>query len=438
MTTCDINYLKSKEWQHYLIVLLNQARKADKRLEEENEGRRPREPWSRDYSRILYSTSFRRLQGKMQLFGVDPEHFFRNRLTHSLEVSEIARSIAIRTCQYQRDELQVVQAAALAHDIGNPPFGHCGEAVLNEISKDFGGFEGNAQTLRILMQLEKKNPESMGLNLTLRSLLAVTKYFVKREPGPKKKFIYDHNYEKLDGEIDKHQITPRTIDVQVIDLADEIAYAAHDLEDALSMRLFSIDEFLFEFKCWLKNEKRDDFTYDKLCHIVSVAREFAEQGKNFNSSEEYHFLLRKELTGLLVGSLIADIDLVEPTQDDKCRNGSKQELELGFHELGELAKGLKKVTFGCINRTNKVQLYEKRAELIIRDLFEILTNDKFNKDCALLPPEYRPQQRDGYCDPRRLVIDYIAGMMDTFAIALHKKFMGEKPLFTTDSAGLWK
>lgn len=156
MTSRDINYLESEESQRYLSELLEQARKAGKRLEEEDEGRRPREPWYRDYSRILYSTSFRRLQGKMQLFGVDPEHFFRNRLTHSLEVSEIARAIAIRTCQYQRDELQVVQAASLAHDLGNPPFGHSGEAVLNEISKDFGGFEGNAQTLRILIQLEKR------------------------------------------------------------------------------------------------------------------------------------------------------------------------------------------------------------------------------------------------------------------------------------------
>ncbi len=429
MTTCDINYLKSEESQHHLSELLNQARKAGKRLEEEDEGRRPREAWPRDYSRILYSTSFRRLQGKMQLFGVDPEHFFRNRLTHSLEVSQIARTIAMRTGLYETDELLVVQAASLAHDIGNPPFGHCGEAELNKISQDFGGFEGNAQTLRILMQLEKKNPKSMGLNLTLRTLLAVTKYFVKREPGPKKKFIYDDNYKTLADEIDKFQINPRTIDVQVIDLADEIAYAAHDLEDALSMRLFSIDEFLFEFKCHLTNEKQNEFAYDKLCHMVLLAREFAEQGENFNSSEEYHFLLRKELTGLLVGSLIADIDLIKPSQADKCRTGSKQVLELGFHELGELAKGLKKVTFDCINRTNKVQLYERRAEQIICDLFEILTNEKFNKHFKLLPPEYRPRQHDGYRDPHRLVVDYIAGMMDTFATAVHKKFLGEKPLF---------
>ena len=138
----------------------------------------------------------------------------------------------------------------------------------------------------------------MGLNLTLRTLLAVTKYFVKREPGPKKKFIYDDNYKTLADEIEKFQINPETIDVQVIDLADEIAYAAHDLEDALSMRLFSIDEFLFEFKCWLKKEKKDDFrAYNKLCNMVTFAREFAEQGENFNSSEDTRLLVKERTNG---------------------------------------------------------------------------------------------------------------------------------------------
>ena len=130
--------------------------------------------------------------------------------------------------------------------------------------------------------------------------------------------------------------------------------------------------------------------------------------------------------------------MIAPSKDHKCRNGSNHDRELGFRELGELATGLKKVTFKCINRTNQVQLYERRAELIIRDLYEILTNDKFNKDFVLLPPEYRPRQRDGYSDSRRLVVDYIAGMMDTFATATHEKFVGEKPLFKTDSASQWK
>lgn len=438
MASRNINHLARRESKNHIRDLLEQARKAHTRLQEENETRRRRNDWDRDLSRILYSTSFRRLQGKMQLLGIDPEHFFRNRLTHSLEVSQIARNIAMRTGLYKPDELQVVQAASLAHDIGNPPFGHCGEAVLNRINKEYGGFEGNAQALRILMQLEKKNPKSMGLNLTLRSLLAVTKYFVKRGQGSKKKFIYDDNYDKLGSEINRIHIRARTIDAQIMDVADQIAYAAHDLEDALSMKLFSVDEFLFEFKCWLNKEDKPNFAYLRFCEMVKSARKFAEDSENFHSPEKYDFLLRKELTGILVHSLVCDIDVIELGEAERCITGSEHKRELGFLNLGELARGLKKVTFNCINRTYDVQLYERRAEQIIEDLFHILSDRKLNKDFLLLPPEYRPEDHKDDRLVHRSVVDYIAGMMDTFAIALHKKFVGEKPLFPTNISGQCK
>lgn len=115
---------------------------------------RPDGPFQRDYARIMYSSSFRRLQGKMQLLGIRNDQFFRNRLTHSLEVAQIARSIA-GTIQYDAGESYIVEAGALAHDLGNPPFGHAGERYLNEMFQDIGGFEGNAQTLRILTNIEK-------------------------------------------------------------------------------------------------------------------------------------------------------------------------------------------------------------------------------------------------------------------------------------------
>ena len=122
---------------------------------------RPDGPFQRDYARIMYSSSFRRLQGKMQLLGIRNDQFFRNRLTHSLEVAQIARSIAC-AIQYDASESYVVEAGALAHDLGNPPFGHAGERFLNEIFAPIGGFEGNAQTLRILTNLEKKRPDFRG------------------------------------------------------------------------------------------------------------------------------------------------------------------------------------------------------------------------------------------------------------------------------------
>ena len=147
-------------------------------IHEEESRYRPDGPFQRDYARIMYSSSFRRLQGKMQLLGIKNDQFFRNRLTHSLEVAQIARSIA-SAIQYAEGESYLVEAGALAHDIGNPPFGHSGERKLNELFLECGGFEGNAQTLRILTNVEKKRPDFRGLNLTYRGMFSVVKYFNK-------------------------------------------------------------------------------------------------------------------------------------------------------------------------------------------------------------------------------------------------------------------
>ena len=177
-------------------------------------------PFQRDYTRIIYSSSFRRLQGKMQLLGIRNDQYFRNRLTHSLEVAQIARSIAF-SIGYDAKESYVVEAGALAHDIGNPPFGHAGERKLHELFKDVGGFEGNAQTLRVLTNIERKRPDYRGLNLTYRTLLSVVKYY-RRYDGKAiepQKFIYDDDYNLLDNHIRKNGLKLRTLDVQIVDKA---------------------------------------------------------------------------------------------------------------------------------------------------------------------------------------------------------------------------
>jgi dGTPase len=188
----------------------------------------------------------------MQLLGLEQTHFFRNRLTHSLEVSQISRGIASKL---QLDTTLVAEASSLAHDLGNPPFGHHGERVLNNLASDIGGYEGNAQTLRILMRLEKKHHDYRGLNLTLRTLLGVIRYpwlkeDVDREPGRKAKFVYKNDYEEINAKLKEKgcHIAVRSIYMQVMDLADEIAYAAHDLEDCLSIGYFTIEELLHEFR----------------------------------------------------------------------------------------------------------------------------------------------------------------------------------------------
>ena len=211
-----------------------------------------RNPYQRDYARILYSAAFRRLQGKMQILGIETSAFFRNRLTHSLEVAQIAKGIRWQLDKdcYGKDttlsDMFLLDAAALAHDIGHPAFGHKGERVLNDLlSPNDMHFEGNAQNFRVLRSLEKKDPEFTGLNLSYRTLLAINKYLVKEAPNIEK-FMYAEDYDILENFRQANQLANiRTLDVQIIELADDIAYAVHDLEDALSQGYFTIDELLY-------------------------------------------------------------------------------------------------------------------------------------------------------------------------------------------------
>ncbi|WP_282754745.1 deoxyguanosinetriphosphate triphosphohydrolase family protein [Desulfuromonas thiophila] len=377
----------------------------------EHEGERARNNYQRDYARVLYSSSFRRLQGKMQLIGIDPSHFHRNRLTHSLEVAQIARTIA---AELQVPNHIVVETCALAHDLGNPPFGHQGEVYLNEIAKDIGGFEGNAQTFRILHHLEKKSYGYRGLNLTFRTLLGITKYFNTKENNPKK-FIYDDDYHILDRQFESLGLQHRrSIDVQIMDISDEIAYAAHDLEDSLSFGLVTIDELLYEFKI----SKEYYSAFEPLVSIVKECQQFGFNSKDLGSSEEYSFLFRKELTSTIVNKLINDIGVVE--------TGNNGEKCLSFVSLGTLSEGLKKLLFKAILRKKDIQLYEKLGEKIIKGLYQVYSDDSFNKKGMLLPAEYRCNGNES--DKKRHIIDYISGMMDSYAIQEYKKYFGENSI----------
>jgi dGTPase len=374
------------------------------------ERERKRNDLERDYARILYSASFRRLQGKMQLLGVDQHHFFRNRLTHSMEVAQIARSVA---SDLGLNNPVVAEACSLAHDLGNPPFGHHGERVLHKLASEVGGFEGNAQTLRILLRLEKRHHAYGGLNLTVRTLLGVVKYFFQRTSDTQPKFIYDDDFQLVLEILKERGLgdTPNTIDKQVMDKADEIAYGAHDLEDCLRLGLFTIDELLYEFK---HSEKYGD-AYDTLRRIVNKCRDFASQGSRLETSEEFSFLFRKELTSNVVHILASNIRRL-PDED-----------VLSFGEFTSLSKGLKKLTFKAALRRPAVQLYERRGETIIRGLYTVYTDENFNKGLMLLPPEYRHGQ-DNETVRKRSITDYIAGMMDGFAEQEYKRYFGSSSL----------
>lgn len=386
----------------------NEANKLNYRFYNEEDSRtsETRTEFMRDYARVLYSSSFRRLQGKMQLLGVNETTFNRNRLTHSLEVSQIARGLAI---QLRIKNTEVVETCSLIHDIGNPPFGHSGEVTLNLLADESGGYEGNAQAFRVVRELEKKHPSFNGLNLTLRTLWGITKYFYSRDQNPKK-FLYSEDYSFLLENLDRHGLAKqKSIDMQIMDLSDEIAYAAHDLEDALSSGLIVIGELVYEFK--ISGEFSD--SYEVFKNIVKSTQRYAQKTGSLGSSEEYSMVFRKELTSKIVSALMKDVGLV-------CKDGTQQ---IGYKQLGNLALGLKKLVFKTVLRKNHIQEYEMRGNKVIKGLFRVYDDAELNRDLILLPPELRARG-DKECR-KRLVCDYISGMMDSYAAQEYMKYYGE-------------
>lgn len=283
-----------------------------------------RTPWRRDYARLIHSAAFRRLQGKTQLFPSHEGDFFRNRLTHSLEVAQIAKSIAIRvnnTTPYfkrHRIDTDLVETAALAHDLGHPPFGHNGEEALNEWMRDAGGFEGNAQTLRILSKLEKRETfkvadgdpdvqESIvdghdnraGLNLSYRTLAAILKYDrpIPHHPidGDDKNPKIFKGYYFTEASVVKKVKTSlglpldrkiKTIECSIMDLADDIAYSTYDLEDAFKAR------FLSPLSMWTAEGEIIENVAKKVKErLDEFYPELSEHQRRFTETEVYNVLL---------------------------------------------------------------------------------------------------------------------------------------------------
>lgn len=430
--------------------------KLDFREHKENKKNRNRDSFQRDYARVIYSTSFRRQQGKMQLFEVNSKSFHRNRLTHSFEVSQIAHGIVDELKKKVKKEIKtkskdtntkkhiryekkveenfskmsiVVETGSLIHDVGNPPFGHHGERVLNNLAPDIG-FEGNAQGIRVLRKIEKKFPQSSGLNLTYRTLAAIIKYFIPYDKK-KKKFLYRDDYDELSESLkdvlENNNFPFRTIDVQIVDLADEIAYCAHDLEDALASNYFTIDEFIFR----LENIKDNELNVESKKAFnawVRNAKTFAkEKGNKGLQSEDYDFYFRRELISIIVNKLIEDIGVITVTPEFQSKTGTKNKKELGFKNYKDLAEALKTTIFKCVTSSDNIMLYERVGTKILTKLFKLFMNDEYNEDGMLMPVEYRWNTEDSKETKARKVLDYISGMMDTYAIEVYMKHFGEDP-----------
>lgn len=431
--------------------LLEPLRKIEnlKKRQYDEKGSTDRPDYERDYTRVLYSSSFRRLQGKMQLLAVQNDKFFRNRLTHSLEVAQIARSIASEI-GYLPEELYVVEAGALAHDIGNPPFGHYGEQILHELVEDRDGYEGNAQTLRVLTKLEKKAGHDKGLNLTNRTILSVLKYNKTlkqcKDSKLKTKYIYKESYELIKKIKEETNVTLRTLDVQIVDASDEIAYAAHDLEDGLAQGIFTIDEVLFSFKKMYplvdvegKENEEHSFVYQVLEAIINNAKAYAD--KHASTNAEYSALLNNKISSSITFYLINDLGLVEVTDEVRKETASETKYELDFVSLKKLAKGLKDITYKCVCNSDKVYLYEQAGKKIITSLFKLysqipmylpeeyrISRKDMDKVISLDANQRREQEPEIDAKLRRNIVDHISGMMDSFAISEYERFFGESGL----------
>jgi len=267
-------------------------------------------------------------------------------------------------------------------------------------------YEGNAQTFRILRRLEERHHDFNGLNLTLRTMLGTVKYHKKHKESVKitnSKFLYDDDFELVESWLKGYKITHKTIDCEIMDIADEIAYAVHDLEDSLKLKYFSIDELLHEFRI---SEKFKDMT-PIFSKIIEEAKEFASKSEIYNTSEEYEMLFRKELSSILAATLIKDVGLTF-------------ENIIGYKNLEKLALGLKKLTFKTIQRQSDIIEYEQLGKHVLTKLFELYTDEDYNKDLKLLPANYRSIENWD-----RRVLDYIGGMMDIYAIQQYEKYFGK-------------
>ncbi|MBX3507386.1 MAG: deoxyguanosinetriphosphate triphosphohydrolase [Parvibaculum sp.] len=371
---------------------------------EETRGRLHPEPESatrtafqRDRDRIIHSVAFRRLKYKTQVFVYHEGDNYRTRLSHSLEVSQIARSIA-RVLGLDED---LAETLALAHDLGHTPFGHAGETALDGCMKEFGGFDHNAQTLRIVTKLERRYAEFDGLNLTWETLEGLVKHNgpvivpgIGMDDLPRAMAEYA---EVQDLELESYAGP----EAQVAALADDIAYNNHDIDDGLRAGLFGIDELL------------------ALPLVGDVFRRVMDRYPGLEEARVIHEAVRE-----LIGTMIADVLDETRARLAAARPETAADIRamdrplVGFTpEMNEHNAALKAFLFKRMYRHYRVNRSMSKAQRIVQDLFGLL-----HRSPDQLPPEWQ-QGCDGPegMKTARRVCDYIAGMTDKFAIEEHQR-----------------
>ncbi len=340
-----------------------------------------RNNFQRDRDRIIHSTAFRRLEYKTQVFVNHEGDLFRTRLTHSLEVAQLARGIA-RTLQLHED---LTEAIALAHDLGHTPFGHAGQDALNACMRNYGGFEHNLQSLRVVDQLELRYAEFDGLNLTFECREGILKHC-------------SINNAKNLGEVGLRFInkTSPSLEAQVTNFADEIAYNNHDVDDGLRSGLISIEQL-----------SQVEFFAENL-NLVKRKYPLLEQRRLI------HETVRRMINVLVVDLCQTSAERIKALQATNIEDIRNTKYLIGFsEEIAQKNKALKQFLRQNLYHHYKVNRMSAKAEKIVTDLFTA-----FFEGSDLMPPEYQLLAKQ---DKARAVADYIAGMTDRYAIREHRR-----------------
>jgi dGTPase len=369
----DLEELENNSLASYAV------KSVDSRGRQHKEKEHPyRTRFQRDRDRVIHSSAFRRLEYKTQVFVYHEGDYYRTRLTHSMEVAQIARSI----CKSMQLNEDLAESIALSHDLGHPPFGHTGQKILNGLLKNHGGFEHNKQGLRVVRLLEKRYPEFSGLNLTWELQEGISKHSTDTENPIMR--VKGYNFPSLEA--------------QVVDCADGIAYNAHDLDDGITSELLNLEQ-VRKLALWRENEKGLDLKYKNLDFKLKKYQ-IVRQIINDLISD-----FRKTTLKNLKASKIQSVD------DVRC---AKKRMA-GFSALMSKKNGeLKRFLHKNLYSHRKVKRMEFKSEMCLTGLFNAFTGNS-----ALLPESV---QRDGDNDSlQRRICDYISGMTDRYAISEYKK-----------------
>ena len=372
--------------------------------EREHQSITSRTPFQRDRDRIIHSGAFRRLKHKTQVFVYHEGDYFRTRLTHSLEVAQIARSIA-RALGLNDD---LAEAVALAHDLGHTPFGHAGEEALNRLMQEHGGFDHNEQTVRVLTKLEQRYASFNGLNLSWETLEGVVKHNGAIHNRSKIFPAIAEIDAKLDLKLELHP----SAEAQLANLADDIAYLSHDFDDALRAGLFGIDDIR------------------QLPQVGAALVEIEANHGPLDLGRMAHELVRR-LISVFVEDMLAvsnaNLASLGATHPDDIRQHATPVICFSANMAADL-ETLREYLFKNMWRHYKVNRMTSKAKRVITDLFCL-----FISEPNTLPSDWQFHEEQALrdmtkTDRARIIADYIASMTDRYAIIEHERLFDLGPI----------